>query len=224
MRSPVTSADSRYWNDYFDDLRRQGRDLDWAGRWTDPFVPILKAEGVRSVIEIGCGTGHDAHRLAHAGFEVIALDFSSRAIAQARARYGNDVEFVVADVTKGLPYEDQTFDAAMANVSLHMFPDRVTRSIFEDIRRILRIGGLLAFHVNSLDDRPLRERRRPVARELEHDYVLEQRGQTVRFFSKSYIGELLRDWEIVHCDHIEIADDDTGQPFKRVWRVVARRL
>jgi SAM-dependent methyltransferase len=184
---------------------------------------VFKAESVRRVIEIGCGTGHDAQRLAHAGFEVTALDFSSEAIVQAKARYGSDVEFVVADITNGFPYNDQTFDAAMANVSLHMFPDSVTRSIFEDLRRILRIGGLLAFHVNSLDDRPLRKRRRPVARELEPNYVLEQRGQTVRFFSRRYIEELLRAWEIAQCEHIEIADD-VGQPFKRVWRVVARRL
>jgi len=219
----MTSADSDYWNDYFTEMRLHGRDLDWAGRWTEAFVPIFRAEGVRRIIEIGCGTGHDAQRLAHGGFDVTAVDFSSEAIAQARARYENDVEFVFADVTEGIPYEDRTFDAAMANVSLHMFPDIVTRSIFDELRRILRIGGLLAFHVNSLDDRPLRKRRRPVARELEPNCVLEQRGQTVRFFSRSYIGDLLRAWEIVHCEHIEIADE-RGQPFKRVWRVVARRL
>lgn len=219
----MTSADSEYWNDYFAELRREGRDLDWSGRWTDPFVPIFEAEGVGRVIEIGCGTGHDAQRLAQAGFEVVALDLSTEAIAQAKARYPNEVEFVVADVTKGLPYADQAFDAAMANVSLHMFPDRVTRSIFDEIRRILRVGGLLAFHVNSLHDRPLRERRRPVARELEPDYVLEKRGQTVRFFSQRYISELLREWEIVHQELIEITDDSSGQPFKSVWRVVARR-
>jgi SAM-dependent methyltransferase len=133
------------------------------------------------------------------------------------------VEFVVADVVKGLPYPAETFDAAMANVSLHMFPDRVTRSVFEDVWRVLRSGGLFAFHVNALDDRPLRERRRPIVRELEPDYVLEQSGQTVRFFSRGYLDELLREWEIVQLNQVEITDSDTGEPFKRVWRVVARR-
>jgi hypothetical protein len=51
----VTSAGSEYWNDYFAELRLQGRELDWAGRWTEPFVPVFKAESVRRVIEIGCG-------------------------------------------------------------------------------------------------------------------------------------------------------------------------
>jgi len=82
---------------------------------------------------------------------------------------------------------------------------------------------LLVFHVNSTDDRPLRERRRPILRELEPNYVLEEAGQTVRFFSRDYLRELLAEWEIVQLDHVEISDEATGEPSKRVWRVAARR-
>jgi hypothetical protein len=39
------------------------------------------------------------------------------------------------------------------------------------------------FHVNSVEDRPLRARWRPVARELDQDFVLEETGQTMHFFS-----------------------------------------
>jgi SAM-dependent methyltransferase len=103
-----------------------------------------------------------------------------------------------------------------------MFTDAVTRAVFMDIRRVLREGGLFLFHVNADDDRPLREPRRPVRRELEVDYVLEEAGQTVRFFSPAYLDDLLTGWQIVMLDHVEIPQGRTNVPLKRVWRVAAR--
>jgi hypothetical protein len=89
---------------------------------------------------------------------------------------------------------------------------------------VVRPRGLFLFHVNAHDDRPLRARRRAVARELEADYVLEEGGQTVRFFPRAYLLELLAGWEILELEHVEIADEHTGEPFKRVWRVAARSV
>ena len=67
----------------------------------------------------------------------------------------------------------------------------MTRAGFEQVGRLVRAGGLFVFHVNSLEDRPLRARRRP-ARELEPDYVAEESGQTVHFFSEAYLREAPR--------------------------------
>jgi len=109
----------------------------------------------------------------------------------------------------------------MANVALHMFSGTVTRAVFADIRRVLRQGALFLFHVNAQDDRPLREPARPVLRELEPDYVLEEAGQTVRYFSRRYLDDLLTGWQVVMLDHVEIQHGRTDVPFKRVWRVAA---
>jgi SAM-dependent methyltransferase len=174
-------------------------------------------------LELGCGTGHDAARLAAAGYVVTATDVSREAIRRARSRYADlDIEFTQLDISGGLPYRDHTFDAVMANVALHMFSDATTRTIFRDVHRVLGPHGLFLFHVNALDDRPLRERRRPVARELEPNYVLEDGGQTVRFFSHDYLLSLLTGWE-ADLEYVEIENRETGEPFKRVWRVIARR-
>ena len=211
----------RYWDEYFARHRASGTDLDWGGRWTAPFLPLLREAGAKRVLELGCGTGNDAARLAEAGFDVVALDGSEEAIATARRH--RRVEFLVADMTEPLPFADASFDAVMANVSLHMFPDSVTRAVFGEIERVLRPGGLLLFHVNADSDRPLRAANRPVERELEPDYVLECAGQRVRFFSRSYLADVLADWEDVDAALVEIPRDETGEPFKRVWRVSARR-
>jgi SAM-dependent methyltransferase len=213
-----------YWNRFFGRIEEGGADLDWGGSWTDPFIPLLQAAGARDLLELGCGTGHDAGRIAAAGLSVVAVDLSTEAIRRASDAYGDVVEFRAVDIATGLPFADASFDAVMANVSLHMFPETTTRSIFDDIRRVLRPNGLFLFHVNALDDRPLRERARPIVRELEPDYVLEQAGQTVRYFSYAYLVDLLSSWKIVRLEHRALDHGHGHASFqKRVWSAVARK-
>src|SRR5580704_16718904 len=135
----MTHAGAAFWDQFFRQRRESGDDLDWAGVWTAPFLVPLREAGVRTILEMGCGTGHDAARLADEGFDVV-----------------------------------------MSNVAMHMFPDAVTRTLFAEVGRVVRPGGLFAFHVNALEDRPLRARALP-ARELEPDYVAEESGQTMHF-------------------------------------------
>lgn len=220
----MNHASSGYWDEYFAARLRAGTDLDWGGRWTEPFLTWLRSAGTRTVLELGCGTGNDAARLAELGYEVTGTDFSAEAIASASARFGDrGIAFEVVDMTEAMPFADEAFDAVMANVSLHMFSDEVTRRVFAEIARVLRHDGLLLLHVNSDADRELRALRRPVARELEPNYVLEEAGQTVRFFSRHYLLDVLEGWAVEELEHVEIAENETGAPFKRVWRVVARR-
>ena len=212
-----------YWDRFYRGRGAKGADLDWRGRWTAPFLPLLAEAGATEVLELGCGTGNDAARLARAGLRVVATDLSTEAVAEAQRKYGDLVTASVVDMAAGLPFPGAAFDAVMANVTLHMFTDAVTRAVFADIRRVLRPGGLFLFHVNADDDRPLRERARPVRRELEPDYVLEEAGQTVRYFPRAYLDDLLTGWQVVVLDHVEIPHEETGEPYKRVWRVAARR-
>jgi len=215
-------AGAEFWDRFFRQRRESGADLDWAGVWTRPFLDPLRQAGVRTVLELGCGTGNDAARLAGEGYLVTAVDVSGEAIGQAQARFGSQARFLVADITGRLPFPDWSFDAVMSNVAVHMFPDRVTRAVFAQVERLVRPGGLFVFHVNSLEDRPLRARRLP-ARELEPDFVAEESGQTMHFFSEAYLRDLLVGWQRVELVPVLVPHRKTGEPYKHVWRGIARR-
>lgn len=213
-------AGADHWNGIYRQRQASGEDLDWKGRWTTPFLPILRASGARRVLDLGCGTGNDVLRLRAAGLDTVGLDFSPQALGQAHAKE-TDVSYVAADVSSTLPFVRGSFDAVMSNVAIHMFDDRTTRRLFAELRRVVAANGFLLLHVNSLDDRPLRALHHPPDRELEPNFVLEKDGQTMHFFSESYPRELLRDWRSVDLEHIVIPHRDNGEPFKAVWRVVA---
>jgi ubiquinone/menaquinone biosynthesis C-methylase UbiE len=137
----VTYAGPRYWDRYFRELRNSGDDLDWGGRWIEPFLIPLREVGARNILELGCGTGNDAARLAREGYTLTAIDLSTEAIAQARAKFGSGINFLVADMARPLPFPDRSFDAVMSNVAVHMFPDGVTRSVFAEVARVVRPEG-----------------------------------------------------------------------------------
>ena len=218
----MTYAGTEFWDQFYRQRRESGRDLDWEGLWTRPFLLPLREAGVGTILELGCGTGHDAARLADAGYSVTAIDLSGEAIEQARARFGSMARFVVADMTQRLPFPDGGFDVVMSNVAMHMFPDGVSRAVFAEVGRLVCPGGLFLFHVNALEDRPLRAGWQP-ARELEPDYVAEESGQTVHFFSEAYLRELLGGWRELRLDSVQIPHRETGEPYKQVWRGIAHR-
>ena len=218
----MASAGAAFWDRFFARRRQSGDDLDWGGLWTRPFLIPLREAGVRTILELGCGTGNDVARLAGEGYSVTAIDVSGEAIRQARAKFGPVARFMVADMTRRLPFPSGGFDAVMSNVAMHMFPDGVTRAVFAEVGRLVRPGGVFVFHVNALEDRPLRARRLP-ARELEPDYVVEESGQTMHFFSEAYLRELLAGWQRVHLAPVPVPHHKTGELFKHVWRGIARR-
>ena len=215
-------AGAEYWDQFFCQRRESGNDLDWGGLWTGPFLVPLRQAGVRTILELGCGTGNDAARLAAEGYSVTAIDVSGEAIGQAQAKFGSQARFVVADITQPLAFPDGGFDAVMSNVAMHMFPDGVTRALFAQVGRLVRAGGLFLFHVNALEDRPLRARWLP-ARELEPNYVVEESGQTMHFFSEAYLRELLGGWQEVYLVSVPIRRGETGELSKHVWRGIAQR-
>jgi hypothetical protein len=88
---------------------------------------------------------------------------------------------------------------------------------------VVRPDGLFLFHVNALEDRPLRARSRAVVAEIEPDYVLEDSGQTMHFFSEAYLRELLREWRELRLGRVEIVHRKKDGPAKQVWRGLARR-
>lgn len=129
-------------------MREDARPAEVVVEETHRFLaPLLS--GCRRVLEVGCGNGLLARRLAADGFEVTAVDRSLAGTERAAP-----VRFVEADF---LGFEDAPFDALVFSASLHhLFP--LERAL-ENAGRLLRPGGLLAaadFDLDAPDRETLR--------------------------------------------------------------------
>lgn len=99
-----------------------------------------------TVLEVGCGEGELAARIREElEVEIVAMDQSARMVELARAR---GVHAQVADVQE-LPFEDESFDVAIAAWMLFHVPD-LGRGIGE-LARVLRPGGRLVAVTNYPD-------------------------------------------------------------------------
>ena len=79
----MVQAGAEFWDQFFRQRLESGSDLDWAGLWTRPFLVPLRQARVQTILELGCGTGNDAARLAGEGYSVTAIDLSGEAIGRA---------------------------------------------------------------------------------------------------------------------------------------------
>lgn len=108
-------------------------------------LTAVRALAPRDVLEIGCGTGAFAERLAaqHPDARVVATDASVR-LVELTARRG--IEARVADAGD-LPFGDASFDLVAALWMLYHVPD-LDRALAE-ARRVLRPGGRLLAVTNG---------------------------------------------------------------------------
>jgi len=103
----------------------------------------LDARAGERVIDLGCGTGRLAARIAAAGTRVTGVDFSLESLREAR-RLAPGLLLVQADLTR-LPFADGAFDRAISSQVFHHLPDTdLRRRGAAEAARVLRKEGVLA--------------------------------------------------------------------------------
>lgn len=93
------------------------------------------------VVELGCGTGTNAIRLAASGARVTGVDADPEILARARRKAGAEtVEWRSGRVEDpGLP--EASCDRVVLSLVLHHLPDPVKVKALRAARRLLRPGG-----------------------------------------------------------------------------------
>lgn len=209
------------WEKLHRQISGSGEEMDWGAALTPGVLPHVAL--AKTILDLGCGFGHDTLRLAREGFQVVGLDLSSSAIAQAQARAQEEnlpAEFLWADMSEGLPFPPSSFDAVLANLSLHYFSAEKTRFLMGELRRVLACGGVLVMHVNALEEGEQRKTQGKVVRELEPRFYLERDQVTRRYFDGGDLEQLLEGWVVVEMERLEIRNGQGKSKF--CWRAVAR--
>lgn len=109
------------------------------------------APGMR-VLDLACGHGRIANRLAGRGCVVTGLDSSSVFLDRARAdaaELGVEVEYVPGDA-RDLPWSGRFDRVVNWATAFGYFADDVNRDVLRQMRGALRAGGRLAMDLNNM--------------------------------------------------------------------------
>ena len=135
---------------------REGYDR-WSEIYDDEANPLVMLEEPEvanalgevkglAVLDVGCGTGRHAVRLARAGAVVTGIDFSSGMLDKARRKPGADaVRFVQQDASGTLPFEPRSFDRVISCLVVDHVRDLPV--FFRELGRVCRDDGFIVVSV-----------------------------------------------------------------------------
>nr|AXL05761.1 methyltransferase type 11 [uncultured bacterium] len=132
-----------YWDDASEDTSFDAA----TNRLTDKLAGLLTINPGARLLDIGCGVGGPALRLAaEHDIEIVGVSISQGQIRRANERaadagLADRLSFQHADAMD-LPFPDESFDLVWALESLHHMPDRW--HVIRQAARILKPGGQMA--------------------------------------------------------------------------------
>lgn len=239
-REEVFDEDYLYFYETFltDELSDRQAELLWT---------LLELEPGMDVLDLACGHGRIANRLAARGAGVVGLDatplFLERARADADAR-GVRVEYVEGDM-RDVPW-DGRFDRIVSwFTSFGYFDDDENRAALREAHRALRPGGRLAIENNNLAEL-LRRWQAAIVVERDGDFAIDRstfdpttgravtervivrggRSRRFEFRVRMFVAVELREWLLeTGFESVEFYDGE-GKPLTADGRrmiTVARR-
>ncbi|MGB0579124.1 MAG: class I SAM-dependent methyltransferase [Limisphaerales bacterium] len=111
---------------------------------TDHFYRLLGDVRALKVLDVGCGTGRHAARLAGAGASVTGIDFSDGMLTKAREK-SPEVDFQQQDIQQPLRFDDDEFDRVICGLVV----DHVSklRELFSEMARVCKADGSVVVSV-----------------------------------------------------------------------------
>ena len=107
----------------------------------DILLSALDLKG-KQVVDVGCGDGELAHRMAAAEARVTGIDPNPKRLGRAHEAAGKDETFL-AGVGERLPCADASIDIVVFFNSLHHVPVEGMAAALSEAARILKPGGIL---------------------------------------------------------------------------------
>ena len=132
---------------------RMSRQNQMANEWT---VALLDVQPTDHVLEIGFGPGVGIQKVVALASEgrVSGVDHSELMVKQASKRNAQGIASGRVDLRHGiassLPYADDTVDKVLSVNVIYFWPDPL--SIMKEIRRVMKPGGRVAFHMPDIQE------------------------------------------------------------------------
>lgn len=208
---------STVWQDLHNSYKQQ----DWIDKpsmFAEQAIPYFAKGG--KVLELGAGLAQDGLYFASLGFDVVCTDIEEDALNVARQKAYDrkiNIDLRRLDLREALDFPDKEFDVVYAHLSLHYFDKDTTIRLFDEIHRVLKPGGVLAFLVNSVNDPEYGQ-----GNEIEPGFF--QVGKaSKRYFSEKSVRKITHWFDINLLDELGETYKDSAKGVHNLVRFVGTR-
>jgi SAM-dependent methyltransferase len=183
-------------------------------------VAFFRTAGLKTVLDLGCGTGRHTDLLCKDGFIVYGCDSSRDALCIARGMLP-PAQFQQCDVGY-LPYRDECLDGIICHAVIqHGTLATITGTIGE-IHRILKRGALLFLTVISTNHPEyLTGQEIEPGTKINIDAI--DGDMPHHYFTEEEIKSLFRDFAIIKLDHYIARSEKNPERMAATWALYASR-
>ena len=169
----------------------------------EEIADLFQKDGVKRILDIGCGTGRHLVYLASKGFQMFGFDASQHAIELAEQwlnEEGLSANMIQYRMEDRFPYEDMLFDAVVSIQVIHHNRIRDIQSTVAEIERVLRPQGYIFVTVPILTGGAVSPEDDWDLKEVEPGTYLPQKGPESgilhHYFSEAEILEVFSAFQI----------------------------
>ena len=180
-----------------------------AHKWVLPRLLNLlpKNQPDLRVLDIGCGNGFMASRIAEKGFEVIGIDTSKDGIDIAKKAYPN-IEFkMVSAYDELIDISGKVDVAIVADVIEHLYSPK---TLIKNVDSVLKPGGMLI--ISTPYHGYIKNLALSIFNKWDCHHTANWEGGHIKFFSEKTLRELLQEFRF--CD---ISFHNAGR-IKWLWK------
>ena len=210
---------NNYWNDEYWKKHletHKGETLDFlTDIWLEKYSDIIEQIPKQNALDLGCGLGQYTKYLMDKGFNVMSADISIEVLNKLKSNIQN-ANIKELDMSKPLPFDNNSFDLVFANLSIHYFDSKTTINLLKEIRRILKKDG---YFIGSVNSSKTYKFIKDVAQQIEPNYYYEN-GRTVRLWDKEQFDEFFSGFNLIKLEEVETT---RWNKTKIMWEFIARK-
>ena len=204
------------WNDLHKEFAKNNKPK--YDEWLNEFELII-SNVKTEIVDLGCGvTGNNTLYLLEKGKQVISCDFAEEALNVIKTIKGSKT--LLFDMLNTFPFEDNSTELVIADLSLHYFKEEDTKRIISEIKRILKPNGYLFFRVNSTNSTEYKKIIDRRDEEIESNLFF-SKNMEKRFFNENDINKYFKDFKIISLKEENMA---RWCPDKIIWKCAVQNI